>query len=274
MGIELTGRPIAITGASSGIGRATALACARAGMPVAVLARRADRLAALCEEIERGGGRAVAVPGSVEVPDDNERLVARTIESFGSIYSVFANAGYSLEEPCVDMAEETIRTMFEINFFGSLSVVRIALGPMRNVGAGHAIFCSSCLSKITMARYGCYSATKACQDMFARSMRLELRGTGVFVSSVHPIGTRTELFDAKSRAAGADAGVPNHSPDWMMQSPERVARAVVGCLRRPRGEVWTSAPVRAAMGLGVVMPALADRVLGRMVRFEGDRDQG
>lgn len=268
MAIDLTGRPIAITGASSGIGRATALACAAAGMPVAVLARRADRLAELCEEIERGGGRAVAVAGSVENPEDNERLIARTVESFGSVYGVFANAGYSLEDPCVDMAEETIRAMFEVNFFGSLSVVRLALPRMRAAGGGHAIFCSSCLSKITMARYGCYSATKACQEHFARSMRLELGGTGVFVSSVHPIGTRTELFDAKSRAAGPEAAVPNHSPDWMMQSSERVARAVVGCLRRPRGEVWTSAAVRTAMGLGVLMPGLADFVLGRMVRFE------
>jgi NAD(P)-dependent dehydrogenase (short-subunit alcohol dehydrogenase family) len=264
--IDLRGRPIAITGASSGIGRATALACAAAGMPVAVLARRAERLAEVCGQIERGGGRAIAVPGSVEDPADNERLVARTVESFGSIYAVFANAGYSVEAACTDMPVEEIRRMFEVNFFGSLDVVRAALAPMRAAGRGHALFCSSSLSKITMARYGCYSATKACQDMFARSMRLELRGTGVFVSSVHPIGTRTELFAAKGGDAGESAGVPNHTPGWLMQPPERVARAVVGCLRRPRGEVWTSGLARAAIGLGVMMPGVADRVLGRMVR--------
>lgn len=241
-------------------------------MPVAVLARRADRLEELCAQIERGGGRAIAVPGSVENADDNERLIAGTVEAFGSIYGVFANAGYSLEERCVDMDDQTIRRMFEVNFFGSVDVVRRGLSPMRSAGRGHAIFCSSCLSKITMARYGCYSATKACQDQFARSMRLELRGTGVWVSSVHPIGTKTELFEAKSAASGGAAGVPNHAPDWMMQSPERVARAVVGCLRRPRGEVWTSALTRAAMGLGVMLPGLADRVLGRVVKFEAPTD--
>lgn len=237
-------------------------------MPVAVLARRADRLEALCAQIEREGGRAIAVPGSVERREDNERLVARTVEAFGSIYSVFANAGYSLEEPCVDMADETIRRMFEVNFFGSLELVRLGLDRMREAGRGHAIFCSSCISKVTMARYGCYSATKACQDQFARSMRLELRGTGMHVSSVHPIGTRTELFEAKRAAGGEPEAVPNHSPDWMMQSPERVAGAVVRCLRRPRGEVWTSTLTRTAMGLGVMMPGFADWVLSRMVKFE------
>ncbi len=239
-------------------------------MPVAVLARRADRLDALCAQIESLGGRAVAVPGSVEVPADCERLIEQTVDSFGSIYGVFANAGYSLEEPCVDIDEESMRRMFEVNFWGSLHTVRPALSIMRQAGAGHVLFCSSCLSKITMPAYGCYSSTKACQDHFARSMRLELRGTGVHVSSVHPIGTRTELFENKVSANGEVTGVPNHAPDWLMQSPERVARAVVRCLRRPRGEVWTSAATRTATGLATVFPGLADRLLARAFR-DNDR---
>lgn len=266
MSIDLHDKPIAITGASSGIGRATAIACARAGMPVAVLARRAERLQELRDEIHAFGGRAVTLPGSVENPADCLALIERTQSAFGSIYAVFANAGYSLEEPAVDMTEQAIRRMFEVNFWGSLNVVRPALAAMRSAGSGHVLFCSSCLSKITMPAYGCYSATKACQDHFARSMRLELRGSGVFVSSVHPIGTRTELFDKKISAEGEVTSVPNHAPDWLMQSPERVARAVVRCLRKPRGEVWTSTPTRLAFSLATLCPGLADRVLARAFR--------
>jgi len=268
--IDLTNRPIAITGASSGIGRAAALACARAGMPVAVLARRTERLEELCSQIESQGGRAIAVPGSVEVREDCEALIERTVEAFGSIYGVYANAGYSHERACIDMSDDEIRRMFEVNFYGSLNVVYPALEHMRRAGAGHVVFCSSCLSKIAPPRYGCYSATKACQDHFARSMRLELRGTGVHVSSVHPIPTKTEFFEAKQ--AGAE--VHNQPPGWLMQSPERVASAMVRCLRRPRGEVWTSTITRLLFGLGVMAPGLADWVLAQVIKTEQTPNQG
>src|SRR5690606_27053092 len=91
--IDLRGRPIAITGASSGI------ACADAGMPVAVGARRADRLEQLVAEITARGGRAVAVTMDVARPDDGRRLVERAVEAFGSLYAVFANAGVGLHKP-------------------------------------------------------------------------------------------------------------------------------------------------------------------------------
>jgi uncharacterized protein len=260
---------MAITGASSGIGRAAALACARAGMPVAVLARRADRLEELCQQIEAQGGRAIAVPGSVEVREDCESLIEKTVEAFGSVYGVFANAGYSHERACVDMADDEIRRMFEVNFYGSLNVVYPALEHMRRAGSGHVVFCSSCLSKLAPPRYGCYSATKACQDHFARSMRLELRGTGVHVSSVHPIPTQTEFFEAKQ----SGAGVQNQPPGWLMQSPERVAGAMVRCLRRPRGEVWTSSVARLAFGVAVMAPGLTDWVLGRVIKTDGDEER-
>src|SRR5207237_1833907 len=97
--MDLTGKPIAITGASSGIGRATAIACARAGMPVAVGARRADRLESLSAEIAAAGGRAIAVQMDVDKPEDCQRLIDRTIGAFGSIYAVFANAGFGLHKP-------------------------------------------------------------------------------------------------------------------------------------------------------------------------------
>src|SRR6187549_2932574 len=96
--IELRGKPIAITGASSGIGRATAIACARAGMPVAAAARREDRLEGLVEEINRAGGRAIAVRTDVTDAGDCERLIAGTVEAFGSVYAVYANTGYGMEK--------------------------------------------------------------------------------------------------------------------------------------------------------------------------------
>ncbi|MEX2217489.1 MAG: SDR family oxidoreductase [Phycisphaerales bacterium] len=289
--MDLRALPIAITGASSGIGRATALACARAGMPVAVSARRADRLDQLVEEIKAFGGRALAVPGDVSNQGDCRRLIDATAETFGSIYAVFANAGYGLERPIHQCSEQDLRDIFETNFWGTLHTIRPALDRMLAVPPatvppipvpptssalgrsrcspkprGHILICSSSLSKLGMPYHGHYSATKAAQDHIARAMRIELRGTGIHISSVHPIGTRTELFEkSEERSGGRHAP---RTPNFLMQPSETVANAVVRCLRRgdrnPPGEVWTSLPMRLAFALGVAMPGLTDRILRRM----------
>lgn len=268
--IDLRGRPIAITGASSGIGRAAALACARAGMPVAAAARRADRLEALVAEIAAAGGRAIAVPCDVDRPADCGALVERTIAEFGSIHAVFANAGYGLERPISEAGDADVRAIFETNFFGTLNTVRPALPFMLKAGAGHVLICSSCLAKLAIPFFGAYSATKAAQDHIARAMRLELAGTGVYVSGVYPIGTTTEFRQSTERASGG-FGSAVHTPDRFVQPPERVAAAIVRCLRRPRPEVWTSASTRLAFALGVAFPGLADRVLRSMMTNKSSR---
>lgn len=264
--IDLRNRPIAITGASSGIGAASAFACAKVGMPVALMARRGDKLEAIAQRIRDLGGKAIVVAGSVDDPQAGQRLIDETVDAFGSVYSVFANAGYGVEIPTSEMSEEDLRKIFEVNFHGSMNVVRPALERMRQAGQGHVLFCSSCLSKISISYYGAYSATKACQDHFARSMRLELRDKGIAVSSVHPIGTKTEFFDAAA-ALGGDLKIADQKTTAFMQSPERVARAVVKRLRKGRGgEVWTSFPVRTALGLSVMFPGTTDRTLGFLLR--------
>ncbi|MFN0133668.1 MAG: SDR family NAD(P)-dependent oxidoreductase [Phycisphaerales bacterium] len=262
--IDLRGRPIAITGASSGIGLATAMACAQAGMPVAVAARRIERLEQVVERIKSAGGRAIAVACDVDKPGDSERLVARATEAFGSMYAVFANAGYGLDRAMHECSDADVRAIFETNFFGTLATIRPALAQMLPARRGHVLVCSSCLAKMGTPFHGAYSATKAAQDHIARAMRIELAASGIHVSSVHPVGTRTELFDLMESRSGGKHGL--RSPISLMQPPERVARAVVRCLRRPRGEVWTSAPARWAFVLANAFPSWTDAALRRATR--------
>src|SRR5262249_14183400 len=120
---ELSGKPIAITGASSGIGMVTALYCARAGMPVVVGARREDRLRGLVAGTRGEGGRAVAVACDVDRPEDCHGLVDATVREFGSIYSVFANAGYGTYTPVHEMSDADVRAMFQTNFYGTLATI-------------------------------------------------------------------------------------------------------------------------------------------------------
>ncbi|MCC6676127.1 MAG: SDR family NAD(P)-dependent oxidoreductase [Phycisphaerales bacterium] len=277
MAIDLKGLPIAITGASSGIGLYAALACARAGMPVTVAARRADRLAEVVDRIRGEGGRAVAVECDVTDPVQCRAITDRTIAEFGSIYAVFANAGYGLEKPFLGMSDAEIRAIFETNYFGTINTIRPALDAMLSAGRGHVLVCSSCLSKIGLPLYSAYCATKAAQDDLSRALRHELRFAGhgdVHVSSVHPIGTRTELFETKKFLSGGQSKVLPPDSQRRLQSPEVVARAIVRCLRRPRGEVWTSLPTRLAMAAALAMPGLADWGIGLAVGSRLRKSEG
>src|SRR5262249_41378026 len=126
--------------------------------------------------------------------------------------------------------------------------------------------CSSCLSKLGMPFLSPYSATKAAQDHIARALRSELAGTGIFVSSVHPIGTRTEFFQQVDARVPQDEGAL-HTPEFFMQPPERVANAIIRRLRSPGtagGEIWTSTLMRVLFAGAVAMPALTDAAMRRM----------
>ncbi|MEO0483074.1 MAG: SDR family oxidoreductase [Planctomycetota bacterium] len=263
--VDLTGRAIAITGASSGIGRATALACARAGMDVALAARRTDRLEQVGDEIRALGRRSVSVGADVGEPGQARAFVEAAGDAFGRLDAVFGNAGYGFERATLDCTDDDLRRMFEVNFWGSIETVRAAMPMLERSDSAHALLCSSCLSKIGLPYYAAYCATKAAQDHFGRALRLELRGRGVAVSTVHPIGTKTEFFDqAKARSGGST--LMDKTPSAAMQPPERVANAIVRTLRSGRGrEVWTSLPTRLVLGFSVAAPGLTDGVLRRML---------
>ena len=168
--------------------------------------------------------------------------------------------------------------MFEVNFFASVELCREAAHRWLAAGrGGHLLICSSCLSKFTLAFYGVYAATKAAQSMVARAMRHELAPHGIEVASVHPVTTRTEFFDITaaesgfvSGEAGRD-GVPDHAPKAFVQSPQRVARAIVKTLRSPRSEVWTSGTVRFASALFTLFPWLLDLVMRRKASADRHR---
>lgn len=261
MPADLTGLPILITGASSGIGLATAFACAKAGMPVALTARRKDRLTAAADKIKAAGGRAVALRCDVTNPDECRFVLSRATEELGHLHAVFANAGYGVESPVHLMDEMDMRELFETNFFGSLNIIRPAVTEMLARKSGHILWCSSGLSKITLPNFAAYSASKAMQDHFGRAMRLELRGTGVISSTVHPISTESEFAKVVEERGGDARRV--RTPKGMRQTAEHVANCIVRCLRHPRGEVWPSLPARLLLGVATAFPQFADWVISR-----------
>lgn len=272
--IKLAGKPIAISGASSGIGAATAIACAKAGMPVGLMARRMDRLEQLADDIRHAGGRAIAFQGDVADAAACEQFIAKTVEAFGPLYSVYANAGYGIEQSILGTTDRELRAIFETNFFGTLNLIRPGVEAMQKRETlpgeprGHVLICSSCLAKQALPYYGAYSATKAAQHHIGRAMRLELEPRNIVVSTVHPITTSTELFDLVKRRSGIEK-LSHNSPGWLTQTAQFVGERTVACLERPRAEVWTGFRgnfVRLGMAVGGLLPGFMDSVLRGMVR--------
>lgn len=274
MAIDLRNRPIAITGASSGIGAAIALACAGAGMPVALGARRADRLRAVADRITAAGGKAFTFELDVRDAAACAAFLDRGAAALGPIYAVCANAGYGLERAVHLTDDAALRAIFETNFFGSMNIVRPAVermlaapAPSNGAPRGHVLLVSSCLAKMTVPMYGAYSATKAAQNHIGRAMRLELAPLGVRVSTIHPITTRTDFFDnVKEKSDKQEIIV--HSPAWFSQDASVVAKKTLACLRRNRPEVWTGLKgwvVRFGMSVNTLMPRLADFTTRGMV---------
>jgi len=272
---KLSDKTIVVTGASSGIGAATARACAAAGMNLVLAARRRDRLEAVAAEIERLGRRAEIVEGDVAEAGHAARLLDAAERAFGGFHAVFANAGYGLEREVLATPLEEMRRMFEVNFFCGADLLQQAAQRLLDAKRpGHLLMCSSCVAKFTLPRHGAYAATKAAQAMVARSMRSELAEHGIEVSTVHPVTTTTEFFEV---AAGDDRhhlrdGVPPHVPPLFVQRPERIADAVVRCLRRPRAEVWTSHTVRLVAGAFTAFPFLQEWVMRGEARKYRVRD--
>lgn len=268
--VELHGRAIAITGASSGIGRATAIVCAHNGMNVVLAARREDRLLEVVEQIRGAGGKAEALAMDVNAPGENQRLIDFTASKFGAVFAVFSNAGYGIERQVLQYTNAELEQIFRTNFWSSLELMKLSAAHMlaKNSGPvkGHILACSSCVSKIGLPNFAAYSGTKSLQDHFGRAMRAELDAQGVCVSTVHPIGTRTEFFENVSTLSGGKRA-SIQTPDSFKQSPDVVAKAIVKRLRKPQGgEVWTSFPVRFGLAVSVLMPGLTDWMLRRRQR--------
>ncbi len=266
---DLTDRTIIITGASSGIGAATAIACAEAGMRVVIAARRADRLAQVAQKI--GPDRVQSVVCDVRRDEDVARLFDEAAARFGTIHAVFANAGYAFFASVVETSDEQMRDIFETNFFGTVRCIRHAVRYMREhppAGGGHILICASAMSEIPMPMFGFYGATKAAQDQIAGALRAEVHRDNIHVTSVHPIGTRTELFDVvaelspRRRDGEGDASL--NTPDLFIQTPQHVARCIVRCLRRPRPEVWPSNATRFGVALTTAFPRFSAWVQQRI----------
>ena len=194
----LSGRSALVTGASSGIGEATALALAAAGAAVAVSARRVERLDALVERIAAAGGQAIAVPGDVAREADAARAVEDTVHRLGRIDILVNSAGVNEAGGVERLELDKWRQVIDINLMGTLYCCKAAIGPMKAQGGGDIVNISSTSGRRAAAAFAAYSTSKFGLTGLTESLRQEVGGAGIRVCIIEPGATSTEIAESIS----------------------------------------------------------------------------
>jgi short-subunit dehydrogenase len=243
MGTTMRNEVAIVTGASSGIGAATARELARRGASVALAARRVDELAAEVETIRAAGGKAIAVPTDLADRAAVSRLVERTVETLGDVDILVSNAGVNWSTALAASGPDEIEHALEVNLVAAILLTRAVLPGMLERGRGALVFVGSLSGRVAMEPV--YSATKYGLRGFSLALRRQLAGSGVSVSLVSPGQIRTAMT---SEVEGP------------LPEPELVATTIAGLIERPRREVVIPGRHYAIAWLEQLLPGLADRV--------------
>ena len=234
---DLNGQVVAITGASAGIGAASAKALMAQGAKVALGARRVDRLDATVAE---SGGNAVAVEMDVRDPEGSRRLVDAALATFGRLDAMVANAGIGAYGGIMDLTDEKLAEMMDINVAGTVWPIRAAVPHFLEQGDGDIVIVSSVAGIRGNGDEAVYAATKFAQVGLAGGLDRELREKNIRVATICPGGTSTEF----AMGAGRTPGMPGL--DDMMR-PENIADAIVTVLQQPKSMrtlIWSMRSIR------------------------------
>jgi short-subunit dehydrogenase len=244
---------VVITGASSGIGRALAIALARRGVRLALLARRAELLEDVARECRETGSDALAIACDVTSREQLTAAIDATVAQYGHLDVLVNNAGRGHNAYIEDTPDEQIESVFRVNVFSLFYGAAAALRHMRPRGAGMIVTIASIAGKIGYPGNAAYVAAKHAAVGFSRALRAEVAETGIEVMTVIPGGVVTEwavvaeggsmleLFayeNERGREIAAERGI-TLPPSIPVLPAEEVAAAIVGAIEHPAAEVYT-----------------------------------
>lgn len=248
-----------VTGASSGIGRALAEALAARGAHVGLLARRAERLEEVAGALSGARERHVTLPADVADREAVTAAVDRFAVAKGGLDLVAANAGLTHYAPVAEQPAEHVVAMTEVNWYGTVWTIQAALPHLLRAGAGHIVVVSSGGALRSFPSSAVYNATKAAQRAFAESLRHELAGSGVSLTTVFPGEIATSLHDHEH----------DTMPAWYRgaekaASPDALAEKIVAAVREDRRAVYHPPIVRLLGALHNLSPRASDALLRRL----------
>ena len=262
----MSAKVVAITGASTGIGRALALAWAKRGATVVLNARSERALADVAREVKSAGGEALVEAGDVTREEDRVRFVERARRDAGRLDVLVNNAGrgYYGTSRTIDLAD--LEAIFRLNVFAPLRLAQLAIDPLTRT-SGTIVMMSSVAGVVAAPRLGAYAASKFALEALSMALRAELRSTGIDVVVIRPGPVDTD-FRANSVTTDGQPGV--RPPGAKIQTPEDVAEQTVRAVERGTAVVETSGFVKLASAMSRHAPAAFRFVTGVMASKKSD----
>lgn len=251
----MSGRTVIITGASSGIGEATARAFARAGDRVVLAARRADRLNALAAELPG----SLPVQADVTQSADIARIVEAALAASGAIDVLVNNAGLGRYDWLERLPEEDIVHEVRVNLLAPILLARAVLPAMLARRRGVIINVCSIAGKIATPTTSIYNATKFGLDGFTQALRREVLSQGIHVCAIYPGPTAGTEFGTHARRVKLRVS----GPAWLRTDTETIARSILGLAERPRARRVVPGIFGVAIALNHLWPSLLDRLIAR-----------
>jgi NADP-dependent 3-hydroxy acid dehydrogenase YdfG len=246
-----------VTGASSGIGRATALALANEGACVALISRRESALQELAQEIGKLGRKTIILPADVTQREQVEVMTQEVLSKWGRVDILIANAGEYIRSPIVELDPADLQRSLDINYFGSVYCIKAALPHMLARKSGHIVAVTSMDGKIGLPPDAPYVSAKFAMTGFLEVLRQEVSDHGITVTNVLPGRVDTVMIEHLRFS-------------WVSPkiSPENVAQSIVSAIRKRKHIVIVPPQAKLLYYINVFAPRLSDK-LSRFFRLEG-----
>lgn len=257
--MSLKDKIVVITGASSGIGKATAIEFAKKGAKLAIIARRKDKLEDLQKSLAQFSTEVLVCPCDVSDKESVKKMSDAVLEKFGKIDILVNNAGFAIYGTVANLTIEEIESQMQTNYFGMVYCTKNFFPTLQKQNSGHIVNVASVAASFGLPGITPYCASKFAMLGFSEGLKHELKGTKVGVTVVSPIMVRTDFFDHPSFDM-----MPKYSPTSL--DPKTVASAIIRASESSRLEIIVPNIVRIGVWLKHTVPFVINPIMGATFR--------
>ena len=261
--MDFKNKVVLITGASSGIGKQTAIEFAKLGSDIILVARTKNKLEQVENQLKQFNVTTLVCPCDVSKKEQVENMSKIVLKKFNSVDILINNAGFAIYGSVFDLSIDEIESQMETNYFGMIYCTKLFLPLMIKQKSGHIVNVASVAASFGLPGIASYCASKFAMLGFSEGLKQELSGTGVGITVVSPIMVKTNFFEHPSFEK-----MPKYSPTSL--SSKTVAKAIVKAANSSRLEIITPSVVRIAVWLKHTFPYFINPILGKSFKKQLD----